>query len=171
MPAYDNSPTIGPSKGTLIIHGGKDATLAKSLLRSLAGGNAAEFVVIPTARTDDDIEKQKSKCKPPAIWMHTRNRDEANSNQFVEPLRRVSGVWIDGGRQPKLVDAYLDTAVEREIKSLLARGGVVGGSSAGASIQGSYLVRGHPGDKNHPDGDNTIMMFPGYEAGFGLLAN
>jgi cyanophycinase len=40
------------------------------------------------------------------------------------------------------VDAYLNTSVEKEIKKLLDRGGVVGGTSAGATIQGSYLVRG-----------------------------
>ena len=45
---------------------------------------------------------------------------------------------------------------------MLARGGVVGGSSAGASILASYLVRGAP------EG-NTIVMAPGYEEGFGLL--
>jgi cyanophycinase len=59
--------------------------------------------------------------------------------------------------------------VEREIKALLARGGVVFGSSAGASIQASFLVRGSPGTPSNPDGDNTIMMAPGYETGFGLL--
>jgi cyanophycinase len=45
---------------------------------------------------------------------------------------------------------------------VLARGGVIAGSSAGATIQGSYLVRGAP------EG-NTIMMAPGHEAGFGFL--
>jgi cyanophycinase len=67
-----------------------------------------------------------------------------------------------GGRQWRLADAYLDTAVEREIKALRARGGVVGGSSAGATIQGSFLVRGDPRG-------NEIMMSPGHERGFGLL--
>jgi cyanophycinase len=52
---------------------------------------------------------------------------------------------------------------------LLARGGVVGGSSAGATIQGSYLVRGAPAAPGNPDGDNTIMMVPGHETGFALL--
>jgi aminobenzoyl-glutamate utilization protein B len=45
---------------------------------------------------------------------------------------------------------------------VLARGGVVGGSSAGATIQGSYLVRGAR-EGNH------IMMARGYEEGFGYL--
>jgi hypothetical protein len=80
-------------------------------------------------------------------------------------------VWIDGGRQWRLADAYLDTAIEREIKALLARGGVVAGGSAGASIQGSFLVRGAPGTPRNPDGDNRIMMSPGHEVGFGLLPN
>ena len=38
----------------------------------------------------------------------------------------------------------------------------MGGSSAGATIQGSYLVRGAP------EG-NQIMMSPGHEEGFGFL--
>ena len=46
---------------------------------------------------------------------------------------------------------------------MLARGGVVGGSSAGTTIQGSYLVRGAR-EGNH------IMMAKGYEAGFWLPA-
>jgi cyanophycinase len=94
-----------------------------------------------------------------------------NSDGFVEPLRHASGVFIDGGRQWRLADVYLGTAVEREIKALVARGGVVCGGSAGATIQGSFLVRGAPGTPRNPDGDNTIMMSPGHETGFGLLAN
>src|SRR5262249_49238396 len=45
---------------------------------------------------------------------------------------------------------------------VLARGGVVGGSSAGATIQGSYLVRG-------AREGNEIMMAKGYEEGFSYL--
>src|SRR5207253_8329145 len=103
--------------------------------------------------------------------LHTRDRAQANSAGFVEPLRHASGVWVTGGRQWRLVDAYLGTAVEREIKALVARGGVVGGGSAGATIQGSFLVRGAPGNAGNPNGDNTIMMSPGHETGFGLLPN
>jgi cyanophycinase len=94
--------------------------------------------------------------------LHTNDRREADSKNFVGPLRQATAVWIPGGRQWRLADAYLGTRTEREIKALLKRGGVVGGSSAGATIQGSYLVRGAP------EG-NTIMMAKGHEIGFGLL--
>jgi len=96
--------------------------------------------------------------------LHARDKERANSEYFIDALRKSAGVWLMGGRQWRLVDAYLDTAVEREIKELAARGGVVGGSSAGATIQGSYLVRGDPKS-------NKIMMSPGHERGFGLLSN
>src|ERR671920_48480 len=42
------------------------------------------------------------------------------------------------------------------------RGGVVGGTSAGASILASYLLRG-------ARSGNTIIMAPEYEKGFGFL--
>jgi cyanophycinase len=40
---------------------------------------------------------------------------------------------------------------------------LIAGNSAGATIMGSYLVRGHPSE------DNSILMHPGYEREFGYL--
>ena len=143
---------------------------------ALAGGPDARIVMIPTALADAEIPGRSDQiAKYLGIKnyteLHTRNREKANSDAFVEPLRHAAGVWIDGGRQWRLVDTYAGTAVEREIKALLARGGVVFGSSAGASILASFLVRGAPATDGNPDGDNTIMVAPGYETGFGLLPN
>jgi cyanophycinase len=45
---------------------------------------------------------------------------------------------------------------------VLARGGAIGGSSAGASIQADYMVRGDPLG-------NLNVMAEGYERGFGFL--
>src|SRR6185295_15450804 len=63
------------------------------------------------------------------------------------------------------VQDYGGTKTERAIMEVLERGGVVGGSSAGASIQGDFLVRGAPSN------NNTIMDYPGWEIGFGYLKN
>jgi cyanophycinase len=93
---------------------------------------------------------------------HTRDRKIAETDSFAAPIKRAGGVWFPGGRHWRLVDSYLDTRTERELHALLSRGGVIGGSSAGASIQASYLVRG-------AREGNTIMMAPGYERGFSFL--
>ncbi len=169
----DSTAYVGPGKGWLLIHGGGELTNETTeRFVALAGGPEANFVVIPTAMSDTPIDTSKVEVQNMRRFrvkhltvLDTRDRVRANSEGFVEPLRHASGVWIEGGRQYRLADAYLGTGVEREIKALLARGGVVGGSSAGASIQGSFLVRGAPSN------DNTIVMSPGHETGFGLLPN
>jgi hypothetical protein len=75
-------------------------------------------------------------------------------------------VYLEGGRHWRLADPYLGTLTLKKIFGVLDRGGVVMGGSAGATIQGSYMVRG----SSNPD-DNTIMMAPGHEVGFGLITN
>jgi cyanophycinase len=177
-PRLSNAQTTGPDKGWLIIHGGGtvSAEIQKRFV-TLAGGRNANVVFIPTASADEEIEKagffeghgrgmlSRWGFNPDHVTMlHTRDKARANSDYFVQALRNASGVVIWGGRQWRLADAYLGTAVEQEIKALLARGGVVFGSSAGATIQGSFLVRGDPKS-------NEIMMSPGHEKGFGLLSN
>jgi len=53
-------------------------------------------------------------------------------------------VWLSGGNAGRLAQAYLDTLTQRELIGVLQRGGVIGGNSAGAIIQGSYTIRGNP---------------------------
>jgi cyanophycinase len=61
-----------------------------------------------------------------------------------------------------LVDAYEGTIAEQLFHDVLARGGVIAGSSAGAAIQGQYMVRGNPLG-------NVDIMAEGYERGLGFL--
>jgi cyanophycinase len=136
---------------------------------TLAGGPNAEIVVIPTA---DGAPTNGPDCACLGIFrklgathltvLHTLDRKEADSEAFTAPLRRARAVWFVGGRQWRLADSYLGTRTEAEIKALLARGGVAGGTSAGASIQASYMVRG-------AKAGNEVLMAPGYEQGFGLI--
>lgn len=162
----------------MIVGGGFVTPEIVSRFVSLAGGTDANFVVLPGAQGDQGLDLARSEKTFMAQFgvkrvtvLHTRDPKQADTDAFVEPIKKASGVWIPGGRQWRLADAYLNTAVEREIKNLLARGGVVGGSSAGATIQGSYLVRGAAGADGKSDGDNRIMMAKGHEVGFGLLTN
>jgi len=95
--------------------------------------------------------------------LHTKDRDLADSEEFVAPIRNATGVWFTGGRQWRIADSYLGTLTQREFEAVLERGGVIGGSSAGATIQGSYLARGDTKA-------NTIMMGD-HEEGFAFINN
>jgi cyanophycinase len=171
-PAAPAAALTGPERGTLFMAGG--GTLGGDIITrfiDLAGGSDARIVIIPTAAAEDSFPERWSGVRmfreagvQNVTVLHTRSRDTADSDEFTAPLRRATGVWLSGGRQWRLVDSYLDTRTVREIRALLDRGGVVGGTSAGASIQASFMVRGAVES-------NTIMMAPDYEAGFGLLRN
>ncbi len=162
---------VGPASGSLVVVGGamRDRAIMERFVE-LAGGPGARIVVVPTAggaETYDD-----SSCGL-GMWqelgvarvtcLHTNDRVEADSETFVEPLLDATAVWFNGGRQWHIADSYLGTRTEREFQHVLDRGGVIGGSSAGATIQGSYLVRGDTSG-------NTIMMGD-HEVGLGYLKN
>jgi hypothetical protein len=97
------------------------------------------------------------------VVYHTTSRAVADADSFVARIANARGVWFGGGRHFRLVNSYMGTRSQRAFEAVLARGGVVGGSSAGASILGSYLVRGAPSN------DNRIMSHPQYLTGFGYL--
>ena len=87
----------------------------------------------------------------------------ADSDSFVNPIRNAKAIWFTGGRQWRLVDAYEDTASEKAFWAVLENNGVIGGTSAGASIQGDYLIRG--------DTKNNTIMMGDHEKGFAFLKN
>jgi len=165
-----HSPLVGPARGTVIAAGGGE--LEREIWErfvALAGGPEARIVVIPTADAADRFELDWEGLRPlrlagsPAITLlHTRDRATADHVRFASALREATGVWLPGGRPWRLVDAYLGTLVESELHALLDRGGVLGGTSAGASILGSFLVRG---DRS----TNEVILASDYAVGFGVL--
>ena len=150
---------VGPSNGSLVIVGGamRDPAIVARFLE-LAGGPDAPVVVIPTAGGRDDYDQYwrgllqfKREGATNITLLHTKDRAVADSEEFVRPIQKAQGVFFTGGRQWRLADSYLNTRTHQELKALLSRGGVIGGSSAGATIQGSFLVRGDTKT-------NTIMI-------------
>ena len=169
VPAPASAQQVGPENGSLIVAGGalRDPAVFQRFVE-LAGGPSAPVVVIPTAGGADAYDQFFQGRRPfenagarHVTVLHTYDPQVADTDAFAEPLRQARGVWFTGGRQWRLADSYLNTKVHDALWDVLARGGVIGGSSAGASIQGSYLVRGDTRT-------NTVMMGD-HEVGLGFL--
>jgi cyanophycinase len=114
----------------------------------LAAGKKARIVVIPTAKawsSRADMEGRFAHWRSMSVssvdFLDTESREEADQDAFVEPLREATGVWIAGGSQGRLADIYRGTKVERAVLGVLERGGIVGGTSAGAAIMSKMMIR------------------------------
>jgi cyanophycinase len=183
----------GSARGGALIISGAGGTSRESFgpgvleqFVALAGGPGANFVYIPTASSGIKLDSSLIYTPPdtdaPAAnteeferalaemfgvhrvtLLHTRSRATANSEHFAARLKHADGVWLSGGNAGRLAATYLGTRTHKEIKAVFERGGVVGGNSAGAIIQGSFIVRGRPG--------KPVLMARGHERGFGFLKN
>ncbi|PMD90402.1 peptidase S51 [Siphonobacter sp. BAB-5405] len=162
----------GPEKGSLLIIGG--GTVGPEIWArfvELAGGKEKARIVVVTAAAGDSavlspthlesIRKQSGVSR--VTLLHTKNLTEANSDAFIAPLREATGVYFIGGRQWRIADSYLNTRTHQAFFEVLNRGGVIAGSSAGASIQGSFLWRGDMKGADILVGDHT--------QGLGFLKN
>jgi len=140
--------------GSLVIGGGgplPDEVLDR--FAELAGGPRARVVVIPTADPGASLVDPAEYAAP---WrkrgvasvrvIHTLSRAEADVPDFARPLDGATGVWLTGGHQHWLGSAYAGTAVERGIQGVLARGGAVGGTSAGAAAMTRVMIDGGRGE-------------------------
>ncbi len=146
------APPVAPDgiAGTLFLVGGgrmPDDVVARFV--TLAGGPAARLVVVPTAtsRADDadadaSLASWRARGLQSVVRLHTRERATADRDDFTAPLRDATAVWFSGGDQNRIAEAYLGTAVEKELRAVLARGGVIGGTSAGTAIQCRLMIGG-----------------------------
>lgn len=163
-------PTPNVPKGTLVIigGGGMPAGLMAKFIE-LAGGPDAPIVYVPCEFTEEItaepgfVRSLRAAGAKDVTWIHTKDRNEANTSpKILEPLKRAKGIFFGGGRQWNLADSYQDTKAHRLMKLVLSNGGVIGGSSAGASIQTQYMPRGDPLG-------NLNIIAKGYEQGLGFL--
>ena len=176
--AAQGAPEYGPPNGSLVIVGGGVSDEIWERFFELGGGKEnGRFVIVPTAggnrradgtiierKEEDVVRSWKERGLKNVRMLHTADPKEADTEAFVEPLLDATAVWFSGGRQWNIVDSYAGTRTFEEFHKVLERGGVVGGSSAGATIQGQYLVRGDT------SGPNVMMTEePNHQNGFAFL--
>ena len=155
-------------KGTLVIVGGGGMTpdIGRRFIEA-GGGAEGHFVVLPVSMPDP-IKTQSEEnflrrlgAKNITV-LPQREQKDLESPDVIATLKKATGLWFGGGRQWNFVDAYEGTKLPALFRDVLDRGGVIGGSSAGATIQGDYMVRGAPAGPH-------IMMCEGYERALGFL--
>ena len=165
----------GPEQGSLVIIGGavgQTDDIWERFIELAGGKDKARIVVVANASGDttenasagliNTIRRRIGNDERVSL-LNLRTIAEANNPDSLVALRAATGVFFDGGRQWRIADVYLNTLTHEEFWNVLRRGGVIAGSSAGASIQGSFLWRG--------DTSGYLVLVGDHTQGLGFLRN
>lgn len=131
------SPVSSSSDPCLIIVGG--GSIPGELKREFVRRSHGRIIVIPNASARKEAAQEEVD-----LWEKTSLsvRCPLSSVRIYscpEDIVKVNAVWIGGGDQRRLNKIEKRDRLIYELKSLLKRGGIVGGTSAGASIMGEVM--------------------------------
>ncbi|HEY8383243.1 MAG TPA: cyanophycinase [Microvirga sp.] len=152
------------AQGPLFMVGGNFRLDNEALWRryvELAGGPGARIAIMPTAaanptRSGDQVAAQLRKmgADPFVVPIAPRLKDvdpkkNAADPAIAEQVRAAGGVYFVGGNQDRITSSLLtedgkDTAVLAAIRAVRTKGGVIGGSSAGAAIMSRDMFKDPP---------------------------
>ncbi len=152
------------SGGTLMIAGGGELPdRVQRQFVEMAGGEKAKLVIIPGVYVEDSFVKmyfdEWNSCGPASVHvLNASSAEEANKPEFAAPLDEATGVWLGGGQQTWLTSCYQGTLMERKIRAVLERKGVVGGTSAGAAVMSDVMITG---GRKKPEVGTGFGFLPG----------
>jgi cyanophycinase len=153
--------------GTLIAIGGhEDKEGDRQILRAVAERLRGGRLIVATVASEEPEEYFAAYREAFAgigvtdvVELYLDERDETSKQTNRDLLASAEGVFFTGGDQLRIVSLMGDTPLDEQIRALHARGGVIAGTSAGASAQSeTMLVRGS-GAESHRIGD--LHMAPG----------
>ena len=104
-PSTATAQEVGPTNGSLVIVGGGLTPGIVQRFIELAGGSDAKIVVIPTAMGGDNAaasgqgfaRRLAGYGAHNVTILHTRDRDEASSDAFVQPLTEAGACGLAAG--------------------------------------------------------------------------
>jgi cyanophycinase len=156
-------------KGTLVIIGGhEDRRGDKQVLRAVADrlGGDGKIVVCTVASEEpdslwDDYESAFRSLGVPHVYrLDITSREEASSPRAMRILEGATGVFFTGGDQLKITSQIGDTPTYSRIQEIFEQGGVIAGTSAGASAMSETMLVTNNGDASYRI-KSALLMAPG----------
>lgn len=157
--------------GPLIIIGGHedkegDRTILAEVARRVAGGRLV-IATVASHKPEGYFDAYREALAPLGVTdlveLYLADRQEAFDPAPAALIEGAAGVFFSGGDQQRIADMIRGTPLERQLHRLHARGGVIAGTSAGASMMGASMMVGGPSEQSYRIGDLTMT------AGLGLI--
>jgi cyanophycinase len=156
-------------RGCLIIIGGgedRDPKGERAILREVARhvhGGKLVLATVASHRPEGYFEEYERAFADlglgELVELYVEERARAGDRDKLSVLDDAAGIFFSGGDQLRITSQIGDTGIEAKVRALYERGGVVAGTSAGASVMSeTMLVKGTSGE-SHKIGD--LHMAPG----------
>lgn len=156
--AWPLAPVPAQAEGHLLAVGGmlrvSNQPVYQKFIELAGGVSNARIAIMPTASGSQSSSKRfrgelialgVPEANISIVNIDRKNyQDTMNDPATVKPLTEASAVWFVGGDQARIARALYNadgtpSLAFQAIRAVKERGGVIGGSSAGASIQGVWM--------------------------------
>ncbi len=173
-------PVAGGTEATaghlVLIGGGERPGYLMERIAELAGGGEGRWLVVPLANPEPDeagpaLQAALEQAGAGRVEVLSLAGPDADSWEARARVDQASGIFFAGGDQARLAAALRGTELLERIRELYSRGGVVAGTSAGATAIGAWMVTGASVPNQDPDrAVGTIRAGSvAVEPGLGLL--
>jgi cyanophycinase len=156
-------------KGTLIIIGGhEDRTNERKILQAVADrlGDDGKIVVCTVASAEPESlwEQYESAFRaigvPHVFRLDVQSREDAATPRAMRILEGATGVFFTGGDQLKITSQVGDTPMYSRVQEIFEQGGVIAGTSAGASAMSETMLVANNGEASYRI-KSALLMAPG----------
>ena len=138
--------------GPLFIIGGgedKDPESQREILTEVARRAPGNRIVIATCATDEPdkaFDRYRAAFRDLdvkyVVHLHIDCREDADDPAKLKLLDGAAGLFFTGGDQLRITARLGSTKVEEKIRELRSKGGVIAGTSAGASVMSETMLVG-----------------------------
>jgi cyanophycinase len=155
------------SRGPLIVIGGHEEkeggrAILKEVARRVDGGKLVVATVAshkPEGYFDSYLDGFEGLGVGELVELYVHDRVETHSPELLSVLEGAAGVFFTGGDQLRLSSQIGDTEIEKRVREIWERGGVIAGTSAGASVMSETMLVSGASGESHRIGD--LRMAPG----------
>jgi len=136
----DTCPALTAGQGALLLMGGGtdvDAAFSLRVAPQIKGGNVVVLRTSGTNAYNSYLQGLTNAASVETIIVDTTTK--ANSAYVEWAIRAAEAVFIAGGDQSAYLNAWQGTKVATALEHVYAKGGVVGGTSAGNHVLGQFI--------------------------------
>lgn len=159
--------------GCLIVIGGHEdkegkRVILREVARQVRGGRLV-LATIASSQPEGYLESYQKGFADLGVTdiveLYVKDRAEAHDPEKLACFDSAAGIFFSGGDQLRIASQIGDTPIERHVREVHRRGGLIAGTSAGASVMSETMLIGGSGGGSHRIGD--LHMAPG----LGLIRN